>query len=269
MWPKNRSAPLCREGQPRKSHGLADPLRRSQATANQSHPLRLLALSPEADSPDADYIRRVQPQRGSEIADVFSASILSCVLPESPVSGEPKGPVSFSLRAKIRGEGGDQFASRPNPARRGSLEPGRFRRGRRRSRRGRRASRGQIRRLRLRQRMDRRVTIPDLEGRAETGENSERIIPQIQAGASVSVHPHRRRSPGRPFRADCHADRDSIECTRLTQHSSFCTEAKASRAVRGQILAAQSHFAGTTSTVPASWPPPVPLLSESTYDGRS
>ena len=45
--------------------------------------------------------------------------------------------------------------------------------------------------------------------------------------------------------------------------------AKESRAVCGQIRAGLSHFGGTTSTVPASLPPPSLLWSESTYDGRS
>jgi transposase len=45
--------------------------------------------------------------------------------------------------------------------------------------------------------------------------------------------------------------------------------AKESRAVREKILAGLFHFGGTTSTVPASLRPPSPLLSESTYDGRS
>ena len=42
------------------------------------------------------------------------------------------------------------------------------------------------------------VPVPDIEAQAEAAEKAEQIIPQIQAVASVSVHPHRRRSLGRP-----------------------------------------------------------------------
>ena len=114
------------------------------------------------------------------------------------------------------------------------------------------------------------VTIPDIEAQAEAGQEDEQTIAQIQAVANSVIRPLRPRSPARPLPGGLsHADQDSIECTRVTQHSSFRAEAKDSRAVRGQILAGQFRFAGTTSTVPASLPPPSPLLSESTYDGRS
>jgi hypothetical protein len=90
------------------------------------------------------------------------------------------------------------------------------------------------------------VTIPDIEAQAEPGEQSEQIIPQIQA-VSTAASPRRKRPA---VKSHCRAPKDS-------------------RAARGQIRAGHSHFAGTTSTVPASLPPPTPPLSESTYDGRS
>jgi hypothetical protein len=112
-------------------------------------------------------------------------------------------------------------------------------------------------------------TIPDIEAQAEPAEESE-IIPQIQAVANTATRPPRPHSPGRPRPGGLsHADRDSDKCTRVTQHSRFRPNAKDSRAAHAQNHAGHSRFAGTTSTGPVSLPPPAPLLSDSTYDGRS
>ena len=83
-------------------------------------------------------------------------------------------------------------------------------------------------------------TIENIEGRADPGpEEHEQTVVQIQAVAGTGNRRQRRRRA-----------------------------AKDSRATRGQIHAVHSHCAGTTSTGPVSWPPPIPLSSKSTYDGR-
>jgi len=92
-------------------------------------------------------------------------------------------------------------------------------------------------------------TIPEIEGRAESGEESWQIIAQIQAVACAPSH--RRQNPS----------------AKLRPH--IVRAAKGSAAGRGQIRAGQSHCAGTTSTVPASLLPPSPLFSGSTYDEKS
>jgi hypothetical protein len=65
------------------------------------------------------------------------------------------------------------------------------------------------------------VPIPDIEARAEAGEKSEQIIPQIQAVASVSTRAHRTRSSERPRpRGLSHADRNSTaQWASLTPHA--------------------------------------------------
>jgi hypothetical protein len=93
------------------------------------------------------------------------------------------------------------------------------------------------------------VTIPDLEGRAEAGEEAEQIIPRIQAVANAA-NPRQRRPA-------------------MKSHSYLGRATRGSCAGRGQMCAAPSRFAGTTSTGPVSLPPPTPLCSEWTYDGRS
>ena len=79
-------------------------------------------------------------------------------------------------------------------------------------------------------------TVPNLEASAEPAPAKEQTIHQIQAVAT----PHRQRSR-----------------TKAT-HPYHSHAAKDSRATRGQMRARQSHFAGTTSTVPVSSPPPTP-----------
>jgi hypothetical protein len=90
--------------------------------------------------------------------------------------------------------------------------------------------------------------IPDIEARADAAEESGQIIAQIQAVA------------GDP------SPRQQHSSAKLRPH--IVRPAKDSRAERGRIRAAQSHFADTTSIVPASLLPPTPLFSESTCDGR-
>ncbi len=91
--------------------------------------------------------------------------------------------------------------------------------------------------------------IPDLEGRAEAGGESEQIIPQIQTVATAASPRHRRRA--------------------VNSHPHMGRPARGSRAGYGRIRGGQSHCGGTTSIVPASLPPPGPLFSESTCDERS
>jgi hypothetical protein len=65
------------------------------------------------------------------------------------------------------------------------------------------------------------VPIPDIEAQAEAAENSEQIIPQIQAVAGISARAHRTRSPGRPRPGGLsHADRNSAaQWASLTPHA--------------------------------------------------
>jgi hypothetical protein len=91
-------------------------------------------------------------------------------------------------------------------------------------------------------------TIPEIEGRAEAEEESGQIIPQIQA--VVGARPRQQHSSAK-------------------LHPHIVRAAKGSRAVGGRIRGGRFRRAGTTSIVPASLPPPIPLFSESTYDGRS
>ncbi|HXM63661.1 MAG TPA: hypothetical protein VN950_22555 [Terriglobales bacterium] len=91
--------------------------------------------------------------------------------------------------------------------------------------------------------------IPDLEGRAEAGGESEQIIPQIQAVATAASPRHRRRA--------------------VKSHPHIGCPARDSLAGRERIRVGQSHCGGTTSIVPVSLLPPTPLFSESTYDERS
>jgi hypothetical protein len=92
-------------------------------------------------------------------------------------------------------------------------------------------------------------TLPEIEGRAESEEESEQIIPQIQA---VAATPGPRRQP-----------------SSVKLHPHIVRTAKGSRAVGGRIRGGRFHRGGTTSTVRASLPPPIQLFSESTYDGKS
>ncbi len=91
--------------------------------------------------------------------------------------------------------------------------------------------------------------IPEIEARADAGDESGQIIPQIQAVAGAPSH------------------RQQHSSSKLHPH--IVRTAKGSRAVGGRIRGGRSRRAGTTSTVPASLPPPIRLFSESTYDGRS
>jgi hypothetical protein len=93
------------------------------------------------------------------------------------------------------------------------------------------------------------VTIPDIEAQAEAGEESEQIIHRIHAVATAASPRRRRRA--------------------VKSHPHVGRPATGFRAGRGQTHARQLRFSGTTSTDLVSLPPPVPLLSESTYDGRS
>jgi hypothetical protein len=90
-------------------------------------------------------------------------------------------------------------------------------------------------------------TIANIEGRAEAGQEHEQTIAQIQAVAAPASRPQR--------------------C--VAAHPYRGRAVKDSGAVRGRMRAGRSHFAGTTSTGPVSWPPPIPLSSEWTCDGRS
>ena len=91
-------------------------------------------------------------------------------------------------------------------------------------------------------------TIPEIEGRAESEEQSGQIIPQIQA--VVGARPRQQHSSSK-------------------LHPHILRAAKGSRAVGGRIRAGRFRRGGTTSTVPASLPPPIRLFSESTYGGKS
>jgi hypothetical protein len=80
-------------------------------------------------------------------------------------------------------------------------------------------------------------------------EETGKTVPQIQAVATAATRrQHRPVAASHPY----------------PRHA-----AKDSSAVCGQMRAKPSHRAGTTSIGPISLPPPVPLFSESTYDGRS
>jgi hypothetical protein len=92
-------------------------------------------------------------------------------------------------------------------------------------------------------------TIPEIEGRAESAEESAQIIPQIQAVACAPSH--RQQHPPAKL------------------HPHIVRAAKGSRAVGGRSRGGRFHRGGTTSTVRASLPPPIQPFSESTYDGRS
>jgi hypothetical protein len=96
-------------------------------------------------------------------------------------------------------------------------------------------------------------TIANIEGRADTAqqhgrEKDEQTIAQIQAVAT-NANRQQRRGPA--------------------THSYPARAARDSRPVRAQIRAGQSRCGGTTSIGPVSWPRPIPLSSESTYDGIS
>jgi hypothetical protein len=91
--------------------------------------------------------------------------------------------------------------------------------------------------------------IPEIEGRAESAEESAQIIAQIQAVA------------GAP------SNRLQHPSAKLRPHIVRAT--KGSRAGHGRIRAGRFHRGGTTSTVQASLPPPIPLFSESTYGEKS
>jgi hypothetical protein len=90
--------------------------------------------------------------------------------------------------------------------------------------------------------------IPEIEARADSGEESGQIIPQIQA--VVGARPRQQHSSAK-------------------LHPHIVRAAKGPRAAGGRIRAERFRRAGTTSIVPASLPPPIPLFSESTYGGRS
>jgi hypothetical protein len=92
-------------------------------------------------------------------------------------------------------------------------------------------------------------TIPEIEGRAESAEESAQIIPQIQAVACAPSH--RQQHPPAKL------------------HPHIVRAAKGSRAVGGRSRGGRFHRGGTTSTVRASLPPPIQPFSESTYGGRS
>jgi len=91
--------------------------------------------------------------------------------------------------------------------------------------------------------------IPEIEARADSGEESGQIIPQIQAVACAPSH--RQQHPPAKL------------------HPHIVRTAKGSRAVGGRIRGGPFRRGGTTSIVPASLPPPIQLFSESTYGGRS
>jgi hypothetical protein len=92
-------------------------------------------------------------------------------------------------------------------------------------------------------------TIPEIEGRAESAEESAQIIAQIQAVAGAPSH--RLQHPSAKLRP------------RIVR------AAKGSRAGHGRIRGGRFHRGGTTSTVRASLPPPIQPFSESTCDGKS
>jgi hypothetical protein len=92
-------------------------------------------------------------------------------------------------------------------------------------------------------------TIPEIEGRAESEEESKQVIPQIQA-AAATPDPRRQHSS-------------------VKLHPHIVRTAKGSRAERGRIRAGRSRCGGTTSTGLVSWLRPILLSSEWTCDGRS
>ncbi|MGB6679335.1 MAG: hypothetical protein WBE44_21740 [Terriglobales bacterium] len=89
--------------------------------------------------------------------------------------------------------------------------------------------------------------IPEIEAGAE--EESAQIIAQIQAVANAASPRRQRHSP------------------KLRPHIVRAT--KGSRAERGRSRGGRFRRGGTTSTVRASLPPPIPLFSESTYGEKS